>query len=79
MAKKAPSLSAIRSANAAEAKILDDIQKERTEFVSDLADTVALSLVELDQYNEKVEDEMATKTIADGYGFTYNPKDFKFL
>lgn len=72
MAKKSPSLSAIRSANAAEAKVLDSIHQERTKFVSDLSDTVALALVELDQHNEKIEDEMTTKTIADNYGFTYN-------
>ena len=78
MAKKAPSLSAIRSANAAEARVLDNIHKERTEFVSDLSDTVALALVELDQYNEKIEDEITTKTIADNYGFTYNPFEKTF-
>tara|TARA_R100000234_G_C5003011_1_gene181224 strand:+ start:3042 stop:4499 length:1458 start_codon:yes stop_codon:yes gene_type:complete len=78
MAKKAPSLSAIRYANAAEAKVLENIQKERQQFISDLADTTALAVVSLDTYKDDLKDQRMAKEIAFDYGFNYNPfkKDF---
>jgi len=78
MSKKSPSLSAIRSANAAEARVLQNIHTERKQFVSDLSDTVAMAVVSLDDHKENVKEASITKQIAGDYGFTFDSKSRKF-